>query len=391
KILTFAFIIFLLNACASFHEQVGKDFSRNMITNEVQGELLHEIVVVGDAGNANEPQGQQLLQTVQGYLQENNNDKTLLFIGDNIYPLGMPKVGDKDRLLAEEKLNAQIKLADFVNGKTIFLAGNHDWYHGLDGLLEQKEYVESKLGKKSFLPKKHDAIDALEVNEKLTIITIDSEWFIQNWDKHPNINEESAIKNREDFFEEFRSLINKNQNKVTVVAIHHPMITNGSHGGYFSFRNHIFPYKNIPLPVLGTIGNYLRKTAGASPADIQYTYYRMLVDRFTTLTKYQEQVVFVSGHEHNLQYIEINGIKQLISGAGSKPDEARSVQPTSYSIGSLGFVTLKIYDNNNVDIAFHKMTNEGNEVVFQKTIMSPDDYDKKFPAITQNVTQTSVY
>ncbi len=71
KILTFAFIIFLLNACASFHEQVGKDFSRNMITNEVQGELLHEIVVVGDAGNANEPQGQQLLQTVQGYLQQN--------------------------------------------------------------------------------------------------------------------------------------------------------------------------------------------------------------------------------------------------------------------------------------------------------------------------------
>jgi len=73
----------------------------------------------------------------------------------------------------------------------------------------------------------------VEVNDKLSIITIDSEWFIQNWDKYPNINEESAIKTREDFFEEFRSLINKNQNKVTVVAIHHPMITNGNHGGYF--------------------------------------------------------------------------------------------------------------------------------------------------------------
>ncbi len=391
KILTFAFIIFLLNACASFHEQVGKDFSRDMITNEVQGELLHEIVVVGDAGNANEPQGQQLLQTVQGYLQENNNDKTLLFIGDNIYPLGMPKVGDKDRLLAEEKLNAQIKLADFVNGKTIFLAGNHDWYHGLDGLLEQKEYVERKLGKKSFLPKKLDAIDALEVNEKLTIITIDSEWFIQNWDKHPNINEESAIKNREDFFEEFRSLINKNQNKVTVVAIHHPMITNGSHGGYFSARNHLFPYKNIPLPILGSIGNYLRKTAGASPADMQHTYYRTMVERLKTLTKNQEQVVFVSGHEHNLQYIEHDGIKQLISGAGSKTEETRSVQPTSYTIGSLGFATLKVYNDNNVDLFIHKMTDTGNEIVFQKSIMCSDDYYQKFPEVTETYKKASVY
>src|SRR5690606_41797561 len=74
KILTFAFIIFLLNACASFHEQVGKDFSRDMITNEVQCELLHEIVVVGDDGNANEQQGQYLLHTIKGYLQEKNKE-----------------------------------------------------------------------------------------------------------------------------------------------------------------------------------------------------------------------------------------------------------------------------------------------------------------------------
>src|SRR5690606_32228198 len=89
KIMLFAPIILLLNACASFHEQIGKDFSHNMVTNESKGKLLHEIVIVGDAGNANEPKGQQLLETVKGYLEQDNNDKTLLFIGDNIYPLGM--------------------------------------------------------------------------------------------------------------------------------------------------------------------------------------------------------------------------------------------------------------------------------------------------------------
>src|SRR5690606_39295558 len=178
-------------------------------------------------------------------------------------------------------------------------------------------------------------------------------------DLYPDINEESIVKNREDFFEEFRSLINKNQNKVTVVAIHHPMITNGNHGGYFSARNHLFPYKKVPLPILGSVGNYLRKTSGASPADMQHTYYRMMVDRLKTLTKDKEQVVFVSGHEHNLQYIENDGIKQLISGAGSKTEETRSVQPTSYTIGSLGFATLKVYEDNHVDVFIHKMTESG--------------------------------
>src|SRR5690554_2249379 len=381
----------LITSCATYQEQMGRDFSHDMINNDNQGNLLHEVVVVGDAGNANEPKGKQLLQTVEGYLKEQNNENTLLFIGENIYPLGMQKENSKHRQLAEEEIDAQIDLAQYVNGATIFLAGNHDWYRGLNGLVRQKKYIEAKLGKKSFMPRKYRAIEAVEINDEITIITVDSEWFIQNWDRHPDINEESFIKTREDFFEEFRSLINKNQNKTTLVAIHHPMLTNGSHGGYFSFRNHIYPYKNVPLPVLGSIGNYLRKTTGASPADIQHTYYRMLVNRLTTITKNQEQVVFVSGHEHNLQYIEDEGIKQLISGSGSKTEEARSVQPTSYSLGDLGFATLKIYDNNQVDVVIHKMLDNGNEITFQKTIIEPVIANTDYPAVTATETTASVY
>lgn len=391
KISTVIVGISMMVSCATYHEQIGREFRHDMLDNETKDELLHEIVVVGDAGNADEENGRKLLHTVEDYVGKGAVNQTLLYIGDNIYPLGMPEVGNKNRALAEKKLDAQIAVAQKVNGATVFLPGNHDWYHGLEGLQEQKAYVEQKLGKKAFLPRKYEGIDVMEVNESLTIITVDSEWFIQNWDKHININEGSFIKSREDFFEEFRSLINKNQNKITVVAIHHPMLTNGSHGGYFSWRNHLFPYKNIPLPVLGTIGNYLRKTSGASPADMQHTYYRMMVDRLKTITKNQEQVIFVSGHEHNLQYIEDDGIRQLISGAGSKTEEARKVQPTSYSLGSLGFSTLKIYSNLRVDVAIHKMTESGEEVVFQKSIMKPDNTGRKFPQVQDTVTNASVY
>lgn len=378
-------------SCATFHEQTGRNFENNTLVNETSSKLLHEVVIIGDAGNADQPQSKKLLQEVESYLKDSQSMATLLFIGDNIYPLGMPKEGKPNRELAENKLNQQIALAKSVNGKTIFLAGNHDWYHGLDGLQEQKDYVENALGKKSFLPRKYEAIDAVEINDQLTIITIDSEWFIQNWDKHPSINEESFIKTREDFFEEFRSLINKNQNKITLVAIHHPMVSNGNHGGYFSARQHLYPYKNVPLPVFGTIGNYLRKTSGASPADTQHTYYRMLVDRLTTITKNQEQVVFVSGHEHNLQYIEQDGIKQVISGAGSKTEETRSVQKSSFSVGKLGFATLKVFENNKVDVVLHTLESEKVAKAFEKTIVTPVIKEISYPEVKNSTTMASVY
>ena len=378
-------------SCATFHEQIGRDFSHDMIDNENQQKLLHEVVIVGDAGNADEPQGKKLLQTVEDYLKSTDREQTLLFTGDNIYPVGMPKKSSKHRALAEEKLDAQIDLAQYVNGTTVFIPGNHDWYRKLGGLIRQKDYIEDKLGKKSFMPRKYRAVEALEINDELTMITVDSEWFIQNWDRHPDINEESFVKTREDFFEEFRSLVNKNQNKITLIAIHHPMITNGLHGGYFSLKKHVFPYKNIPAPVLGSVVNYLLKTTGASPADTQHTYYRMLIERLKTLTKDEEQVIFVSGHEHNMQYIEDDGIKQLISGSGSKVEEVRAVQPTSYSLGELGFATLKIYDNQQVDVAIHKMTENGNEITFQKTVVKPVPAVTNYPEVEKNEVKASVY
>src|SRR5690606_6868522 len=267
KILVFVALPILLKSCATYKEQVGKDFVSHTISTDTTDAPIHEIILIGDAGDAKKKESQLLLKDIENYIKNSPNPQSLLFLGDNIYPLGMPMQDEEKREQAEYKLEQQIRLAEFVNGQTIFIPGNHDWYNGIEGLIEQKKYIEEKLGKKSFLPRKFDAIDAIKINEQITLITIDSEWFIQDWDRHSKINEESIIKSREDFFEEFRSLINKNQNKITVVAIHHPLRTNGSHGGYFSLRQHIYPYQNIPAPIVGSLINYLRKTTGVSPAD----------------------------------------------------------------------------------------------------------------------------
>ena len=81
------------------------------------------------------------------------------------------------------------------------------------------------------------------------MIVVDSQWFLEDWNQHPTINEFCDIKTREAFFEELEDLLNKNRDKKVILAMHHPLQTNGSHGGQFSLEKQLFPLEQkIPLP-----------------------------------------------------------------------------------------------------------------------------------------------
>ena len=388
----FCFIIIALNSCATFHSQKGKDVNEVISSEIVDKKLDHKFILVGDGGNANTPEAEDNFNFIRENIVNSDENTTVLFLGDNIYPKGLPDSLNPARKTAEEILNKQLDLVKDFKGSTYFIAGNHDWYSKLDGLIDQKEYVADHLkNKKAFMPRKYESIDKIEINDQITLITIDSEWFIQDWNKYNNINKDSEIRNREDFFEEFKSLINKNQNKVTLVAIHHPLFSGGDHGGYFSFREHIFPYKNIPLPVLGSMINYLRKTTGASPADVQYKLYQSLINRLKTIATNQEQVIFISGHEHNLQYIEQAGVKQIISGSASKIGEARAIEPVSFSVGKFGYGVLNVFDDKETELSFYTTENKTENLAFRKSIYKEEPYNTIFPEVLDTNKTTSIY
>lgn len=391
-VIILCFLATLLHSCASYQAQKGAQVSESISFKETENKLSHQFILVGDAGNADEPRAIANLDFISKKIEDADKNTTVLFLGDNIYPKGLPEVGSKNRAEAEIKINNQLKMVENFKGNTVFIPGNHDWYSGLQGLIDQKEYIATALNnKKAFLPRKYEAIDKLEINDDITLIVVDSEWFLQDWNKHADINEASEIKTREDFFEEFRSLVNKNQNKLTLVVIHHPIFSGGPHGGYFSLRSHLFPYKNIPLPVLGTIGNYLRKTTGASPADEQFKLYQDLTKRIKTIVSGQDQVIFVSGHDHNLQYIEQDGIKQIISGSASKKEEIRAIQPVSFAIGEIGYGILNVYENKDAVVSFYTTKDGVEELVFNRLIHQEEKFDKKFDKISESTKNASVY
>lgn len=350
-------------------------------------EVEHTLYLIGDAGNSNENSGNQTLDLLKTKLKSADRNSTLLFLGDNIYPDGMPEKGFINRKSAENKLNHQLELAKGFLGKTIFVPGNHDWHNqGLIGLKNQENYVNNKLkGEKSFSPQNGCGIDNFSLSENVEMITIDSHWFLEEWDRNPNINEDCVIKSREEFFKELERLINQNQPKTIVIAIHHPLMTNGSHGGQFSLEKQLFPLEQkIPLPVIGSLINFLRKTSGVSPQDLQHKRYTELANRVKALVQPHKNIVLVSGHDLNLQYVEKNNVKQIISGSGSKVEAARIVNNKDFSAGTNGYAVLKIAKNGEAVVSYFGVQNNKEQLLFnQKILVKKEkdtfDFDQQIP------------
>lgn len=372
-IFIFSLTLLLFANCAVKDPRYGKNIDINFVEIPENETIAHTFYLVGDAGNADQEAGENTLDFLKSRLDKASENSTLLFLGDNIYPSGLPPEDDQDRKLAEKKLDIQVHSAQSFKGKTIFIPGNHDWYNnGIKGLKRQEEYINKALNKKkSFLPRIGCAIDKLEISDHLVLITVDSQWFLEDWNKNPNINEDCDIKSREEFFTELESQINKNQNKKIVLAVHHPLMTNGSHGGQFSLEKQLFPLeKKIPLPVLGSLANLIRKTAGVSPQDLQNKKYTNFANRIKTLIQGHDNIIVVSGHDHNLQYVEKNNVKQIISGSGSKLEAARAINENDFSAGLNGFAVLEMTKSGSTYVSYFGLKDKKEQLLFRHKVLT---------------------
>lgn len=312
-----------------------------------------------------------------------------IFLGDNIYPDGLVPENHPRREKSEYRLDAQIDAVENYDGNIIFIPGNHDWYNeGIAGLKRQKEYLKEKLGEKDiFHPKEGCALESIEISEDIQLIILDSQWYLTNWDKHPTINDNCPeIKTREAMFLEVDSELKKNQNKTVVFAVHHPLYTNGVHGGQYNFDQHVYPsQKKIPLPILGSIVMLARTSGGISIQDNQNSRYKSLIKRLETISKQWGNVIFVSGHEHSIQYIEHDHVKQIVSGSGSKANYAGLSNDGLFAFPGQGFAVLDVFKDGSSWASFYGSFDKAPRLLYQKEVFpkpepfNTDTLPKTFP------------
>ena len=354
-------IIILCNACATFKPQYKYDTTYNIPNKDI----AHSFYVIGNAGNSPLGTSPEILKIFTDTIAKASAQSTVIFLGDNSSPEGLPKEEAVGRSLAAHQLNIQIDAVKDFKGRTIVIPGNEDWYNqGLEGLKRQETYIENALGKHTFLPENGCPIEKVVISEKIDLIIIDTEWYLTNWDKHPNINEHCDIKTKARFFDVLEDEVKKSIGKTTLIALHHPIFTNGSHGGQFPFNSNFKPF-----PLLGTLKNIIRKAGGVSTTDIQNKLYRELRKHIVTLSQNNEKTIFISGHERNLQYIIQENLPQIVSGSGSTYIEARNVGGGEFASASQGFARLDVFKDGSSYVRFYSK----DELLYTTQIFPEDD------------------
>ncbi len=387
-------VITMLSSCATYSPQYKVENFTQTLPNKTIDKTFY---LVGDAGYAKQTESTKGLTLLRKVLDTaKTENQYLLFLGDNIYQKGMPPKDAPERSLAEHRINTQIEVAKNFDGKTIFIPGNHDWYNnGLQGLEREEKYVIKKLdNKEAFLPRKGCPIESVEINDNIHLLILDTQWYLTNWDKHPTINDNCEIKTREKFFTEVEGELKKNAEKTILVAMHHPMFTNGPHGGKYSFDKHIFPSKKkIPLPILGSLATLMRSQGGVTAQDLSNTHYNRLMRRLSTMARGIEKIVFVSGHEHSLQYIDNEGLKQVVSGSGSKVSSASLGKDGLFSYPGQGFAALDVYTDGSSNIRFYGNEGEEAKLVYQTEVHKKEEaYDFSGTSNSfNNEISTSIY
>ena len=319
---------------------------------------IYTLYAIGDAGEQND-QAKAVLHALVEVTADDTQPGMVLFLGDNIYPAGLADASDqKSRQYGEEVLTSQVNALSSYQGDLFFVPGNHDWNEfkpgGLDAIKREGEFIKSlKKSSVSLLPE--DGCGgpvARELNQDAVLLILDSQWWIQDWDKEPRMNEGCAIKSREGMINRLHELFEKYKDRQILVAMHHPLESRGPHGGYFSFQDHVFPLTKLvdwlylPLPVIGSLYPWCRQIIG-HPQDQNGKAYKEMSESILEAAS-DQNIIFLSGHDHNLQYLKHGTQDIIVSGSGSKQNAIADGPELMYGHKTGGFMTLDFYKNGSI-------------------------------------------
>lgn len=283
----------------------------------------------------------------------------------------MPPANDPERTEAERRISEQLKVVKDYRGKVIFLPGNHDWENagenGLAQVKEEERFIEEYLkSEEVFLPGNACPGPAeVELNDRTVLLVLDTQWWLHTHTRNAYPNPCPAATDSA-FLQAVQHALTKHSGKQVIVCAHHPLLSNGNHGGYYSWKNHVFPLtmlqKNlfIPIPILGTIGVAYRHFHG-SHQDIPHPHYRKLQKALMDQFSAYPGLIYAAGHEHNLQYHPQGGQHYIVSGAGTKTTFVRKRRTAAFVQSHKGFARIDFEENGGSVLRFFQPDEAGQE------------------------------
>jgi Calcineurin-like phosphoesterase/Omp85 superfamily domain len=351
----------LYASCANYNLNID-DANKNWSENPQPAKKLDfKVYLIGDAGAATKDKRNEALELLRQALEKASKQSAVIFLGNNAIPDGLPSKKDKQRERAEQELKAQLDILKDYKGQIVFLPGNYDWgANGVDGLRRQQKFIEEYLGRNDvFLPGNGCSGPTVkDLTAKLGLLVLDSQWYLNEWDNVPELNESCDIQNRSDFFEEAQATATDYVGKNLLVVAHHPLYSNGWYSDQFALKNHLYPpsdqrpLRHVPMPLMGTAILAADKLS-ANRQELQHPIYQGYISGIKGLARQHGNIIYAAGHEHNLQ-LQVEGeMAHIISGAGSlvSPVKLGKSSQMSYA-GGLGFAVVDFYEDGEAWVEF---------------------------------------
>jgi hypothetical protein len=309
------------------------------------------LFLIGDAGAPRE--GDPVLQALAQAAGRASDRATIVFLGDNIYPAGLPDVGMPDRARAESLLIRQIEVFRWSGARGYFVPGNHDWArHRPDGLVairRQGDFIRANAGALAELVPAEGCPgpEVRDVGPVFRLVLLDTQWWLHEHEKPVHPTSSCPADRPEEFVAGLKTAVRAEGRQVVVLA-HHPLASGGEHGGRFSLEHHLFPLREarswlwVPLPIIGSLYPLLR-SSGVSPQDIPDRRNRVMREAIESALAETRPLAYVSGHEHNLQVLQGGAARWLlVSGTGYYGHTTHAVwlAATRYAAALSGFMRI---------------------------------------------------
>ncbi len=202
----------------------------------------------------------------------------------------------------------------------------------------------------------------------LRVITLDMHRWFEPEQSEPERGERS---NGESFFSELCTLVENAGNRAIMILSHYPPNTYGPHGGFFDWKDHLFPlthaadYLYVPLPIVGSLYPLGRRYLVRNRLDTYSPEYREMLESISDALRgsgphssgpgagvngadtldeaatgsnaynsaVDRLIIFAAGHEHSLQVLEEGASAEyvLVSGSGSES----KLTPVGHGKGTL--------------------------------------------------------
>jgi hypothetical protein len=313
-------------------------------------EIETTLFLIGDAGEPDPRHASVVLDSMRRQAAEVPGRSVVVFLGDNVYPSGVPVDSALTWPDARRRLASQIDAIP-AGARGIFLPGNHDWAemgpYGLYSVRLQERMIASMANGRDIrmLPGNGCPGPVAFDAGRLRFIGLDTQWWLHGFivrDGKSNCNTTTG-----GVTATLRQLVHeKQEGRVTIVAGHHPLMTGGEHGGY-----------------CGTAGPFRR--LGGNSQDILSTLNRAMRDSIESAFRGNPPLVYVAGHDHDLQVMK--GAKNdvqylLVSGAGSEDKASCAVYlRESYYVSQhrTGFMRIDILRNKGVMLSVFDYSGSG--------------------------------